>query len=126
MRKNISSGAVWEDIIGYSRAVRIGDLIEVAGTTAVDGEIVIAKGDVYGQTIFILQKIEKSLQQAGAAMKDVIRTRMYITDIKKWEDAGRAHGEFFKEIKPATTMVEVNALINPELLIEIEVTAVLK
>ena len=115
MRQNISSGAVWEDIVAYSRLVRIGNLIEVSGTTAVDGNIVIAKGDLYGQTFFILNKIEQSLQKAGASMNDVIRTRIYITDTKNWKDAGRAHGEFFKEIKPATTMVEVIALIDPDL-----------
>ena len=125
MRENISSGTVWEDIVGYSRVVRIGNFIEVSGTTAVDGDKVIAKGDVYGQTLFILQKIEINLRKARAEMKDVIRTRMYITNIKDWEAAGRAHREFFNAIKPATTMVEVSALINPDLLIEIEVTAVI-
>ena len=126
MRENISSGAVWEDVVGYSRVVRIGNIIEVAGTTAVDGDIVIAKGDVYGQTLFILQKIEFNLRKAGVEMKDVIRTRMYITNIEDWEAAGRAHGEFFNAIKPVTTMVEVSALINPDLLIEIEATAVVE
>ncbi len=125
MRENISSGTVWEDVVGYSRVVRIGNIIEVSGTTAVDGDKVIAKGDVYGQTLFILQKIEINLRKARAEMKDVIRTRMYITNIKDWEAAGRAHREFFNAIKPATTMVEVSALINPDLLIEIEVTAVI-
>lgn len=123
-RQNISSGAIWEDIVGYSRAVRIGNLIEVAGTTAVDdnGKIV-GLNDPYIQTKFIFQKIEKAIQQAGASMNDVIRTRMFVTDISKWEEIGKAHGEFFKTIKPVTTMVEVKALINPELLVEIEVTA---
>ena len=125
MRQNISSGAVWEDIVAYSRLVPIGNLIEVSGTTAVDGNIVIAKGDLYGQTVFILNKIEQSLQKAGASMNDVIRTRIYITDIKNWKVAGRTHGEFFQEIKPATIMVEVSALIDPDLLIEIEATAVI-
>lgn len=123
-RQNISSGAVWEDIVGYSRAVRVGNLIEVAGTTAIaDDGSVVGLNDAYAQTKFILQKIEKALHQADASMKDVIRTRMFVTDIKQWEEIGKAHGEFFKTIKPAATMVEVKALINPELLIEIEVTA---
>lgn len=124
-RKNISSGAAWEDIVGYSRAVRIGNIIEVAGTTAVDGDQVIAPGDAYGQTMYILAKIEKALEQAGATLNDVIRTRMLVTDISQWEAIGRAHGEFFRTIKPASTMVEVKGLINPEMLIEIEVSAVI-
>jgi enamine deaminase RidA (YjgF/YER057c/UK114 family) len=123
-RKNISSGAKWEDIVGYSRAVRIGNVIEVAGTTAVDGEKIIGENDAYAQTKFIFQKIEKALKQAGAEMKDVIRTRMFVTDISKWEEIGKAHGEIFREIKPVATMVEVKGLINPMLLVEIEVTAI--
>lgn len=123
-RLNISSGALWEDIVGYSRAVRIGNLIEVAGTTAIaDDGSVVGLNDAYAQTKFILQKIEKALHQADASMNDVIRTRMFVTDIRQWEEIGKAHGDFFKTIKPAATMVEVKALINPELLIEIEVTA---
>lgn len=125
-RKNISSGAMWEDKAGYSRAVRISNIIEVAGTTAVDGSTIIGKNNLYEQTVFILRKIEKALVEAGATLNDVIRTRMYVTNISQWEEAGRAHGEFFKTIKPATTMVEVKALIDPELLIEIEVTAVVE
>ena len=124
-RRNISSGTPWESIVGYSRAVRIGNLIEVAGTVAVEDGNVIAAGDVYHQTVFILNKISNSLKSAGAEMKDVIRTRIYITNIKNWEEVGRAHGEFFKEIRPATTIVEVSALINPEYLVEIEATAVI-
>ena len=120
-----SSGAKWEDIVGYSRAVKTGNFIEISGTTAVDGDKVIGKGDVYAQAVFIFQKVEKVLQQAGGSMKDVVRTRMYVTDISKWEDAGKAHALFFKEIKPATTMVEVSKLINEDLLIEIEVSAVI-
>jgi enamine deaminase RidA (YjgF/YER057c/UK114 family) len=122
-RLNISSGAKWEDIVGYSRAVRIGDLIEVAGTTAVDEDgQVIGRGDPYEQTRFILLKIEKAINTAGGTLEDVIRTRMFVSDIAQWEAIGRAHGEFFREIKPASTMVEVSALINPELLVEIEAT----
>jgi enamine deaminase RidA (YjgF/YER057c/UK114 family) len=125
-RLNISSGAKWEDIVGYSRAVRIGNVIEVAGTTAVDenGQVV-GLNDPYEQTRYILAKIEKSLEQAGASMKDVVRTRMFVTDISQWEEIGKAHGLYFKEIKPAASMVEVKALISPELLVEIEVTAIL-
>jgi enamine deaminase RidA (YjgF/YER057c/UK114 family) len=123
-RLNISSGAKWEDIVGYSRAVRIGDLIEVAGTTAVDenGQV-IGKDDPYEQTRFILLKIEKAINAAGGTLEDVMRTRMFVTDITHWEAIGRAHGELFREIKPASTMVEVSALINPEILVEIEATA---
>ena len=125
-RQNISSGAKWEDIVGYSRAVRVGNIIEVAGTTAVDenGEVV-GKGDMYAQTKYIFEKMEKALQEAGASMADVVRTRMLVTDISKWEEVGRAHGEFFRTIKPASTMVEISGLINPEMLIEIEISAVL-
>ncbi|WP_299703442.1 RidA family protein [uncultured Pontibacter sp.] len=125
-RQNISSGAVWEDTIGYSRAVRMGNVIEVAGTTATDGDQVIGIGNVYEQTRYILQKIEKALQQAGASLQDVVRTRIYVTDISQWEAVGRAHGEYFRDIKPASTMVEVNRLIKPEQLVEIEATAILK
>jgi len=123
-RLNISSGAKWEEIVGYSRAVRIGDLIEVAGTTAVDetGEV-IGINDPYEQTRFVLSKIEKAINAAGATLNDVIRTRIFVTDITQWEAIGRAHGEYFRDIKPAATMVEVSALISPELLVEIEVTA---
>lgn len=122
-RQLISSNTSWEDIVGYSRAVRVGNLIEVSGTTAVDGDTIIGKGNAYEQTKFIFQKIEKTLQQAGVGLHDVIRTRMFVTDISQWEEIGKAHAEFFSKIKPAATMVEVKALINPDLLIEIEVTA---
>jgi enamine deaminase RidA (YjgF/YER057c/UK114 family) len=124
MRTNYSTGAKWEDIVGYCRAVKIGNTIEVSGTVASDGQNVIAKGDFYGQTKFIIEKIEKALRQADSELKDVVRTRIFVTDISKWEEVGKAHGEFFKEIKPVTTMVEVSALIDPDYLVEIEVTAV--
>ena len=125
-RMNISSGAKWEDIVGYSRAVRIGNTIEVAGTTAVDekGQVV-GPGDPGEQTKFILSKIEKALTSAGATLRDVVRTRMFVTNIDDWEAIGRVHGLYFKDIKPAATMVEVKSLISPELLVEIEVTAIL-
>lgn len=121
----ISSGSPWEDVVGYSRAVRIGNIVEVAGTTAMDGDKLVGLGSVYLQTKYVFQKIEKALEEAGASLQDVVRTRMFITDISKWEEAGRAHGEVFAGIKPASTMVEVSALIDERLLIEIEVTAVI-
>ncbi|HEY8935834.1 MAG TPA: RidA family protein [Cyclobacteriaceae bacterium] len=123
-RKNFSSGAKWEDIIGYSRAVQVGNQLELSGTVASDENGVVGKGNYYEQTKFILQKVEKVLQQANFSMQDVVRTRIFVDDISKWEDIGRAHGEFFKTIKPVTTMVEVSALIDPDYLIEIEVTAI--
>ena len=125
-RINISSGAVWEDKVGYCRAVRIGNIIEVSGTTSVEGDILIGKDDLYAQTKFILQKVEKALHEAGAKMTDIVRTRMYVTDISNWEDAGKAHAEFFRDIKPATTMIEVSRLIHADMLIEIEVSAIIE
>ena len=126
-RTNFSSGAKWEDIVGYSRAVKIGNTIEVTGTVAVDeNNNLVGENDGYEQTKFILQKIEKILKKAGAELKDVIRTRMFVTDISRWEEYGKAHGEFFKDIKPCTTMVEVSKLISPEYLIEIEATAIVE
>ena len=126
-RVNYASGAQWEEIVGYSRAVRIGNLVEVTGTVAVDeSNNVVGKDNPYEQTRYILQKIEKVLERAGASMKDVIRTRIYVTDISKWEEYGRAHGEFFRKIKPCTTMVEIKGLISPEYLVEIEATALLQ
>ena len=125
MRQQTGSGSPWEDVVGYSRAVRVGSIIEVAGTTAMDGDLLVGKDDVYLQTKFIFEKIEKALQQLGATLKDVVRTRMYVTDISQWELIGRAHGEFFASIKPVATMVEVARLIDDDLLIEIEVTAIL-
>ena len=125
MRRNISSNTIWEDKFGYSRAVRVGNVIEVSGTTAVDGEEIIGQGNIYEQTKFIFGKIEKALSEAGAGMKDVVRTRMFVTDISLSAEVGRAHGEFFKEIKPTASMIEIKGLIHPELLIEIEVTAII-
>jgi enamine deaminase RidA (YjgF/YER057c/UK114 family) len=123
-RIKISSGAKWEDIVGYSRAVRVGNRILVSGTTSIENGKIIGEGDIYLQTKTILQKIEKALNEAGAKIEDVVRTRMYVTDISKWEDVGRAHGEFFKVIKPVTSMIEVSAFIDPKMLVEIEVEAV--
>lgn len=124
-RINIASGTKWEDIVGYSRAVRLGNIVEVAGTTAVDesGKVV-GVNDPYEQTRFIFTKIEKALEEAGATLADIIRTRMFVTDIRQWSEIGRAHAQYFREIKPVATMVEVKSLISPELLVEIEVTAV--
>jgi enamine deaminase RidA (YjgF/YER057c/UK114 family) len=125
-RTNYSSGAKWEDIVGYSRAVRIGNIIEVTGTVSVDeNSLLVGKDDAYGQTKFILEKIQTVLKRAGASMQDVVRTRMFVTDISRWEEYGKAHGEFFKNIKPCTSMVEVSGLIAPEYLVEIEATAIL-
>jgi enamine deaminase RidA (YjgF/YER057c/UK114 family) len=123
MRTNYSSGAKWEDIVGYSRAVRFGNALEISGTVATDSNGVVGKGDFYTQTKFILEKIERVLEQAGFKLTDVVRTRMYVTDISHWEEVGKAHGEFFKSIKPATSMVEISALIDPDYLVEIEITA---
>ena len=124
-RKNISSGTPWEDIVGYSRAVKIGNHLFVSGTTAVNEKGEVMGSTPYEQTKFIFQKIEKALKEGGATLNDVVRTRIFTTDISKWEEIGKAHGEFFKSIRPASTMVEVKALIDPQLLVEIEVDAVI-
>lgn len=126
MRQKISSGSKWEDIVGYSRAVKVGNIIEVAGTTAIDGDTVVGRNDVYAQTVFILQKIELALIQLGSSLNDVVRTRMFVTNIADWQLVGNAHGEFFKTIKPVSSMIEVSSLINDDLLIEIEVTAIIE
>lgn len=125
MRQQIGSGSSWEETVGYSRAVRVGNIIEVAGTTAMDGDTLIGKDDLYAQTKFIFQKIDKALQQLGSSLNDVVRTRMFVTNISNWEMAGKAHGEFFAGIKPVTTLLEVKRLINEDLLIEIEATAII-
>lgn len=125
-RINISSGAKWEDIVGYSRAVKIGNVIEVTGTVSLkDGEP-FGVGDPYLQTKRIIQIIEETLNKAGGKLTDVVRTRIFVTNIDQWESIGRAHNEFFSDIKPATTMVEVNRLITPEYLVEIEATAIIQ
>src|SRR5215204_7465997 len=125
-RINYASGSKWEDIIGYSRLVKMGNVVEVTGTVAANenGEVV-GKNDAFEQTRYIIKKIETNLARAGASLKDVVRTRMFVTDISRWEEYGRAHGEFFKDIRPCTSMIEIKGLIAPEYLIEIEATAII-
>lgn len=125
-RVNFSSGARWEEIVGYSRAVKVGNTIEVTGTVAVDEHSNLVGGNsAYEQTKYVIQKIEMVLARAGASLKDVVRTRIFVTDISRWEEYGKAHGEFFAEIRPCTSMIEISKLIAPEYLVEIEATAII-
>ena len=126
IKKYYSSNTPWEPVVGYSRAIRVGPIVKVSGTTATDEEgKVVALGDAYGQTIRIIQNIETALKGVGAELEDLIRTRIYVTDIELWEDVGRAHGKFFGEIRPATSMIEVGRLIHADMLVEIEAEAYL-
>ena len=124
-RHNVASGSTWEPIVGYSRAVRVGPWIAVAGTAAADerGDVV-APGDAYGQTVYIFRKIETALEKAGASLEDVVRTRMFVRNIDDWKEVGRAHAEFFREVRPAATVIQVAGLLDPRMLVEIEVDAI--
>jgi enamine deaminase RidA (YjgF/YER057c/UK114 family) len=124
-RQNVSSGGPWEAPVGYSRAVRVGRLVYVAGSTAMLDGALVGRGDAYAQAMQALRTVEAALAQAGAGLQDVVRTRMFVTDISRWEEFGRAHGEFFADVRPAATMVQVAALIDPDMLVEIEADAVI-
>lgn len=125
MRTKLSSRAIWEDTIGYSRAVRVGNIIEIAGTAAVKNGEVVHTGDPYNQTLYILKIIAHVLKQLDASLEDVVRTRIYLKNVNDWEEVGRAHGEYFSKIKPASTMIAVSSMINQEMLVEIEATAII-
>jgi enamine deaminase RidA (YjgF/YER057c/UK114 family) len=127
MRYRFGTGTTWEDQVGYSRAMRHGNRVEVAGTVAVDPEgNLVGEGDMYAQAVFIFKKIERALHEAGAGLKDVIRTRTFVTDISRWEEFAKAHNEFFDSVRPVATLVEVSKLIDPRMLIEIEVSATIE
>ncbi|MEC0105640.1 RidA family protein [Paenibacillus taichungensis] len=125
-RQQVFTGSPWEPLVGYCRAIRVGNRIEVAGTTAMQDGVVVGAGDPYAQARFILQTIENALKELGADMSHVVRTRMFVTDISRWEEVGKAHGEFFGQIQPVATMVEVSALIDPLLMVEIEAEAIVE